>query len=277
MRSVVAFFALTYGLTWLLWVAGTWASGATASGAPAFNTLTALWFLPGTIMPSLVALGLTARSGGRPGVRALLGKIVAAPTAPRWYLFAIGYLATIKLAVALVYRVGTGAWPRFGAESWYAIAFAIVVSTPVQAGEEIGWRGFALPRLAARWGLGRASVLLGVIWAAWHLPLFYVRGADTYGQSFPLYLIQVTALSVAMAWVYGHTKGSLLLMMLMHSAINQTLGIVPSAAAVPANPLTAGGTPAGQLTAVALWTCAAFFLVRMATSRPAGSTAGPAP
>jgi membrane protease YdiL (CAAX protease family) len=47
--------------------------------------------------------------------------------------------------------------------------------------------------------------VLGVIWALWHLPLFYLRGADTYGQSFPVYVLQVTALSIAIAWLYWRT------------------------------------------------------------------------
>ncbi|MBI3981485.1 MAG: CPBP family intramembrane metalloprotease [Gemmatimonadetes bacterium] len=113
----------------------------------------------------------------------------------RWYVFAVGYMAALKLAVALLHRVALGNWPRFGQEAWYVIAVAIVFSTPVQAGEEIGWRGYALPRVAARFGLARASVLLGVIWAVWHLPLFFISGTDTFGQSFPVYLLQVTSVS----------------------------------------------------------------------------------
>ena len=65
-------------------------------------------------------------------------------------------------------------------------------------------------------------MLLGLIWAFWHLPLFFIPGVDKSGQSFPVYALQVTALSVAMAWLYGHSNGSLLLAMLMHSAANQS-------------------------------------------------------
>src|ERR1700676_2285886 len=116
-----------------------------------------------------------------------------------------------------------------------------MISTPVQAGEEIGWRGYALPRLAARFGLARASLLLGVLWGCWHLPLFFVPGVDNYGQSFPVFVLGTTALSVAIAWLYAHTNGSLLLTMLMHSAVNQTLGIVPSAVANATNPFALVG------------------------------------
>src|SRR5439155_8728888 len=114
----------------------------------------------------------------------------------RWHLFAIGYMAVLKLTVACLHRAIAGSWPRFGHDLPGVIVVAIVISTPFQAGEEVGWRGYALPRLVARFGVGRASVLLGLVWACWHLPQFFIPEADTYGQSFFVYVIQVTALSV---------------------------------------------------------------------------------
>jgi hypothetical protein len=181
----------------------------------------------------------------------------------RWYLFAIVYLPAIKLSVALVHRVMTGSWPRFGTEPWYIIVLAIAISTPVQAGEEIGWRGYALPRLAGRFGFARASLALGLVWSAWHLPIFFLPGADKYGQSFPIWTLQVVALSVAITWLYAHTNGSLLLTMLMHSAVNQTVGIVPSANANPGNPFALSVSLVMWLTVAFLWATALYFLVRM--------------
>jgi hypothetical protein len=184
-------------------------------------------------------------------------------------VFAIGYLPAIKLSVALVHRAVTGSWPRFGTESWYTIVAAIAISTPVQAGEEVGWRGYALPRLARRFGFTRASILLGLVWSCWHLPIFFLPGADKYGQSFPVWTLQVVALSVAITWLYAHTNGSLLLTMLMHSAVNQTVGIVPSANLHPGNPFTLSVSLAMWLTAAFLWITALYFGVRMPTASQA--------
>jgi len=272
MRSLLTFFSLTYIVGWTFF-----ALAATISGGPAPRSglapLRSLLFLPGVFAPSLVALALTARAGGRAATQALLRQIFERPVGARWYVFAGGYMAAIKLAAALLHRLATGAWPPFGQEAWYIMAVATVVSTPVQAGEEIGWRGYALPRLARHLGLAPASVVLGVIWACWHLPVFFIPDTDKYGQSFPMYLLSVTALSVAMAWLYWRTNGSLLLVMLMHAAINSTKDIVPSAASAATNPFALSGSLVGWLTAALLWICAAYFLFRM---RPADLSSSPA-
>ncbi len=273
MGSLLKFFSLTYFVTWTCFITAAAISHGTAPTAPALAAVRGLLVLLGTFAPSLVALGITARGEGRPGVRALLRRIVQWQVGTQWYVFAVSYMAAIKLVVALVHRVMTGSWPRFGNEAWYVIVVAIVISTPVQAGEEIGWRGYALPHLAARFGFARASVLLGLIWSCWHLPIFFLRGADKYGQSFPVWTLQVVALSVAITWLYAHTKGSLLLTMLMHSAVNQTVGIVPSANANPGNPFALSVSLVMWLTAAFLWVTALYFLVRMPRTEPrAGET-----
>ncbi|HEV7428671.1 MAG TPA: CPBP family intramembrane glutamic endopeptidase [Thermoanaerobaculia bacterium] len=177
-------------------------------------------------------------------------------------------MAAVKLTVALLHRVTLGEWPRFGDEAWYVMIAATIGSLIIggQSGEEIGWRGFALPRLAKRFGYGIDSIILGVIWALWHLPLFFVREADTYGQSFVLYTLQVTAISVAIAFLYQRTNGSLLLTMLMHSAINQTKDIVPSHLNGATNSFTFRASTVGWLTVAVLWSGAGYFLFRMRRS-----------
>ena len=263
MRSLLRFFLLTYALTWVCFISVVKMSHAPRPTAPATAILSGSFLLLGTFAPALMALAVTARDEGRRGVRVLLRRMIQWQVGWRWYLFAVAYMPAVKLSVALIYRLMTGAWPRFGTDSWYIIVPAIIISTPVQAGEEIGWRGYALPRLAGRFGFARASLLLGLIWACWHLPLFFVPGADKYGQSFPIWTLQVVALSVAITWLYAGAGGSLLLTMLMHSAVNQTVGMIPSANPNPGNPFTLSVSLVMRLTAMFLWIAAAYFLVRM--------------
>jgi membrane protease YdiL (CAAX protease family) len=262
--SLLAFFALTYAVTEPSFIAAAAMSRNLSPGADLGLGIQALILL-GTFAPSMVALALTARDEGGAGVRALLSRLFRWQVSARWYVFAASFTVVIKLTAALLHRLITGAWPRFGFDTWYVLVAATVISTMIggQAGEEIGWRGYALPRLAARFGLAGASIVLGMIWALWHLPLFYLRGADTYGQSFPVYLLQVTALSIAIAWLYWHTSGSLLLTMLMHAAINNMTGIVPSVARPATNPFAPDASLLTWLTMAVLWLPAAYFLVRM--------------
>jgi membrane protease YdiL (CAAX protease family) len=236
---------------------------AAARATPALTSIGGALFLLGVFAPALVALALTERTEGRAATRALLRRVFMWRVGARWYVFAVGYMPAVKLSVALVHRIVTGTWPRFGQEEWYLMAAAIVVSTWVQAGEEIGWRGYALPRLTDRVGLASASVILGIAWAGWHLPLFFVPASDTFGQSFPLYLLQVTAVSVAAAWLYWSTKGSLLLVMLLHAAINNTKDIVPSAVLGAGHPFAISASLVAWLTVVFLWVTALYFIIRM--------------
>jgi membrane protease YdiL (CAAX protease family) len=179
-------------------------------------------FYVGVFAPALVALGLTWKEKGEPGVRALLARIFRWQVNARWYLFALVYLATIKLLAAVAHRAITGEWPRFGPEPLLLMVAAILISTWVQAGEELGWRGYALPRLSARFGLGAASAIVGILWASWHLPLFFnPAGGDTYGQSFPSTCCG-SPRSRRHGVAHWRARGSLLLVMLFHAAVNST-------------------------------------------------------
>jgi membrane protease YdiL (CAAX protease family) len=267
MREACGFFALTYAMSWMCFVAASVTLRGLTPAAAGMSLPVLVLGLLGTVAPSIVALGLTARSEGVDGARSLLARIFKWRVAVRWYVFAAGYLATIKIGVALVHRIAVGVWPRFGVEPWYILAIATVLSTPVQAGEEIGWRGYALPRLAARLGLAQASLLLGIVWALWHLPLFFMPGTDNYGQSFAVFALQVTAISVPMAWLYARTSSSLLLVMLMHGANNQARNIVPSAVPAAAHALTLSTYPPAWLTVMLLWIAACHFLVLMRNIR----------
>jgi uncharacterized protein len=259
-QRLPAFLPLTFAVAWTAWLAAAALSPPERSGFFGFRGPV---FLLGVFAPGLVALALTAYDEGRAGVEQLVARIGRWRVGARWYLLAVGFLAATKLLAALLHRAATGVWPVFGDTPWLLMLGGIVGSMWVQAGEEIGWRGYALPRLARHLGLGGASVVLGVIWAGWHLPLFFLQGSGSDGQSFPIYLLHVTALSVVMAWLYWRTQGSLLLVMLMHASVNNTTGIVPAAVPGAANPWSFEGSPVAWLTVLLSWLSAAYALWRM--------------
>ena len=274
MRSLLKFFSLTFIVSWGLWIAADFIQGIATPEQAGLQAISGSLYLVGVFAPGLVALALTAGSDGRRGVSSLLRRTLAGAVEARWYVFALGYMVAIKLVSALMLRVATGEWPAFGQESVFLMALAIPLSTPVQAGEEVGWRGYALPRLSQRLGLSGASVLLGIIWALWHLPFFLMADTDKSGQSFPMYLLSVTAMSVAMAWLYWRTNQSLLLVMLMHAAVNNTKDIVPSAVSGATDTFSFGASQVAWLSVAFLWICAAYFLVRMRGVRLQGSCPG---
>ena len=173
-RPLLTFFALTFVATWICGAAAAALTAGGAAAAPVRAALGGAMFMLGVFAPGLVAVALTDGDEGRAATRTLLGRVVRWRVPARWYVFAIACIPAVELAAALAHRLVAGTWPRFGQTPWYAMAMALPVSTWVQGGEEVGWRGYALPRLSVRFGLAGGSVILGIVWALWHLPLFFV-------------------------------------------------------------------------------------------------------
>ena len=167
-HPLIAFFTLAYGFSWaiLLVLYG-------LLGLPA-----ALVILLQTLGPTLAALVVAGVLEGRAGPRRLLSQVRFWRVARRWYLFAlIGIPATIILAAVVL----PGAIVSLGDQSpvklpieFLALILVGFVSGPLF--EEPGWRGFALPRLQSHMGALRGTLLLGTLWAAWHMPQYLGMG-----------------------------------------------------------------------------------------------------
>ena len=228
--ALPGFVGLSFALAWSLWGAS---STIPASG-PA-SILRQLVFLGGVFSPGIAAIILTWRTEGKASAKYLVLHAFRFPSNSAWYVFAAGYIVVVRLVAASIDRAITGAWPEFGETRVLLIGLGIAISTWVQLGEELGWRAFALPRLAAHIGWRLASIALGILWAAWHLPRFFAQSSDVYQHSFIEFLLQVTALSCTIAWLYLRTD-SLVLVMLMHAAVNNTTGLVRADGPHPGNP-----------------------------------------
>lgn len=262
---LLRFFLIAFLVAWLFFITGSLLSENTP-----LSTLAHGLIFIGAISPGFVAIFMTAKTQGSAGVKLLLEKISFKNTGVQWYLFALTFMALIKGLAALVFFLLYNSWPLFGTTPWYVMLGAIAVSMWVQAGEEIGWRGYALPLMANKFGLAPASILLGILWAVWHLPLFYLEAADTFHQSFPLYVLQVTGISVIMAWLFWKVQGNLLPLMVFHAAINNTKDVVPSASKASASPFTLQASPIGWITLALIWVVALYVLYAM-TRKPAAT------
>ena len=145
MRLLSKYFLFTYLLSWTCFIGVAQLSHGTSAITPGSVLLQQILVFAGVISPSIIAIWLTARASipGQP--QKLFNKIGKWKVDIKWDLFAFGFMVLIKLGVALTYKLITGLWPEFGQTPWYSMVVAVIFTSWVQAGEEIGWRGFALP------------------------------------------------------------------------------------------------------------------------------------
>lgn len=171
--------------------------------------------------PLIAALIVTAIAWGRRGLKELLASMVRWRVGWRWYAVALLLPAAIVLiATYLNVLLGAPAPTASQLGEWYLLLpsflTTLLIGGPLT--EEPGWRGVALPLLQERYSVLAASLIVGVIWAAWHLPLLV---SDVTGQRPPAqFVVTVLAQSVLLAWVYNNTRSSLLMAILFHAAAN---------------------------------------------------------
>src|SRR5918993_3501384 len=211
---LVTLFLLAFGLTWVVWV-------PRAAGAP-LGTVGMAW----TWVPAIAALLAAALTGGRGALRDLGARMVRWRVGWQWYLVVVVGPALFSVVVAGVYVMLGGSWanaapPALLQGSLLLLPLFLAILTLTDGlGEELAWRGFALPRLLTRYNALVASVVLGVIWALWHLPLLWTEGNGMFHLPVWLLLLDLTAKSVLFTWVFLHTRGSVLIAMLFHGATN---------------------------------------------------------
>ncbi len=219
-HQLVAFFGLTY----LLMFGVTFAY---IYGLPAPYPVA--WFL-GIFSPTIAALVVAMLSGGGAAVKAVLAGFTRWRVGLRWYLAALS-LVLVPLAIALVY-IAMGNPPRGllpGVSAWALMGQFVFTLFSGPLAEEAGWRGFALPRLEARHSALVSSLILGTLWAGWHIPLYFQGGAAAPGIPFPIYLAMVVVLATLLTCLFNNTGGSLVITVLAHFSFNLTSVFVTGA------------------------------------------------
>ncbi len=203
----LAFFLLAYGITWLAVIP--FALGAFP--IPMFPF--------GPLVAAIIVAGVC---GGWHGTKSLLLRMVQWRAAPRWYAFALLLPAAVTFGAVYINVVAFGASDPtisiLGALPSLIPAFAVMMLNPLQGsmGEELGWRGFALPRLLSNRSPLVASLLLGVLVAGWHAPLF---ATGLYGDAW-LRILFIVSTTVLWTMLFRGTGGSVLLAMVFHTSWN---------------------------------------------------------
>lgn len=181
-----------------------------------------VWFL-NAFSPTIGSIFVAWMIGGAAEVRRLLSGFTRWQVKTRWYL-AAAFMILGPLAIALVYialgNSPAGLTPGVTIPVLLGTVLYQLFSGPIS--EEAGWRGFALPRLQARYNALASSLILGVIWTCWHIPLFFLTGSAQKGIPFPIYMLLVTTLTLYLTWLYNNTRGSLIITTLAHASFNLT-------------------------------------------------------
>ena len=212
-RDLVIFVLVAFALTWAVWVPR--AAGVDVGLLGPLST----W------MPAIAALVCAALLNGRAGVADLGRRLVRWRVGWIWYPVVLLGPGIFSLLVAGIAWLLGLPWDEARPQvltlpvyMWLLTLLVLIVTDGL--GEELAWRGYALPRLLDRHGPIVASLLLGVVWAAWHLPLVWTSGAVLEGKPIWLLLVDLLVNSLIFTWVFLRTRGSVLIAVLLHAASN---------------------------------------------------------
>ena len=241
--SMVFFFGLVFFATWIVWVPRALESRGLLDSHWA-RLLGRGW----TYAPALAAVLFVALTAGRRGLAELGRRLLLWRIGWRWYVVIVTIPLGIALSTAVIYALTGG---QFSAGLPLSMDLPLPLIPLIIGirlltdgiGEEIAWRGVALPQLLRQMNGVTASVILGIVWASWHLPLIFTIGAPMANNSIALLFVLLPAESVVYTWLYQHTRTSILAAGLFHALIGFWAIASPAAEAT--------GRP--QLIRVILW------------------------
>ena len=233
-HPLLAYFVIAFAGTWLFFLPFVLSRNVNGLGLLPFTipdiALFAAFILGTLAGPALASLAVTAVTSGKAGVGLLLRRCVRWRVGIGWYLIAI-------FGLLLVYLIGYGVFyglnlPLALLTQW-TLLFTVFLPQAVFAiltasfAEELGWRGFALPRLQQRYGPVLGSVILGTLHGLWHLPAFFTRLLGPFSlPNYAGFLFTAIAATFVFTWIFNHTRGSVLLATLTHGFTDATQNVL---------------------------------------------------
>jgi membrane protease YdiL (CAAX protease family) len=227
-RELVLFFILTFLWSWIFWLPKVLDTAGIMTLSGSIN------FILGTVAvfgPSVAAFGLSYRRNGFEGVRQLWKRGWDFRFKKIWLLPALFLMPVIGVVTALaVSLLGYPIEWQYGLPPIMIVPVFLLLFLTNAIPEEFGWRGYALDRLQQRWSALSASLILGLIWGVWHLPLFFTSGSVQHDASIPIwqYIFQTIILAVLYTWLHNNTGRSVLVAFLFHTTGNLTSALIPT-------------------------------------------------
>ena len=223
-HPLLVFLAMTFGITWSIaataMLATDWFTavfGGLNGRAPMFYL--AVW------SPNIAALVVTLMIGGWSGIKDLLSRLFLWRVRPWVWIAAFGFHPALMLVVELIGLTFGDPLPTMA--NWHALAAGLIYLPLIALGplgEELGWRGFLLPRLLDQMKPLSAALILGAIWMVWHLPAFFMSGVPQSNMSLPIFMIGGMAFTVFITWLFLNARQSILIAGIIPHAIANAWG-----------------------------------------------------
>ena len=223
-RQLTSFFVITFAFSWLLWLPQV----LKFNGYPELPDIVGLPGMFAPFGPAVAAFLLVWRQEGREGVKALWLRGWQLNFRKTWLLptLFLGLVTALLTVFILIVVQGSFSW-EYGIPAAMIIPVFLLIFLTNALPEEYGWRGFALDPLQKRTTALGASLVLGSIWAVWHLPLFFIEGTTQAAIPMYQYFLQTIVLSIFYTWLYNNTGGSVLIATLFHAVANTSAAVIP--------------------------------------------------
>lgn len=211
-RQAVLFLVLTLGLSYLVFwgpLALFQVTAVSFVGSKMGPPWAIALYVLGGFVPSGVALALTARQEGRPGLGRLWQRMTHFRIGWRAYAACVGLVAFGSVCQLALNKLLGHTFDLSLFVVQLPSLLPLLILGPLS--EELGWRGYAQDRLQSRWSPQLAGVIVGIAWAFWHLPLFLMPGTSQHELAIPFagFVVGIVSTSVIFAWLHNHTGGSI--------------------------------------------------------------------
>ncbi len=236
-RNLIWFTLIAFGWTWFWWALFIFdvLKMPVGIGTPEVDLVSAGPILLIVILspfgPTIAGFVLTALTEGKAGVKGLWQRFWNRNLSWKWLLVILLFFPVKNLILRFSAQIFAGVPQQpfeWLGQPWIILAPFIASILNGGLSEEFGWRGYALPRLQARFNALTAALVLGLIEGCWHIPLVFMPGDQRFGMLIPVLVFPYLATGILRAWVFNNTGGSVLAAVLFHAAGNTASWVIPA-------------------------------------------------